>query len=290
VLSSFQIFAPARITLFLHVTGRQDDGLHQFQTVMAFLDVGDTLTFAQHGGFLLETEGDFASEVGSPHQNFVYIAAKSMAEHFRLPLQAHVVLQKNLPVGSGVGGASSDMGATLMGLHKLWRMPEDASGMEKIARSLAFDVPACFTRRAYWAEGVGDKNKALEELPPLHFVLVNPMETPSTTEVFRRFNGKFTTPLQFTGSKKTAEKWIADLRIYRNDLTDAAISACPAVRDVLSALETTPHCQLARLSGTGATCFGLYQTAEQAQLAAHQIQQQHPNWWVTPAGLAKALT
>ena len=277
--------APAKLNLFLHITGKRADGYHLLQSVMIFVDVGDDMEFYPHDGFLIDAEGRFATDLPSPAENIIYRAAKALAETFRVPLSAGIRIKKNLPIASGVAGGSSNAATTLLGLSKLWGLPDDRDRLHKIAISLGADVPACLIRRPVWAEGIGEKMSALPHMPPLHFVLANPMIATPTAEVFARFKNRISAPIQYSGRKKTMDEWISDLRLYRNDLTEAAIEVCPEIQFVLRALRDTPNCHLARLSGSGATCFGIYDTPYAAQAAVNKLRTQYPDWWITSANL-----
>jgi 4-diphosphocytidyl-2-C-methyl-D-erythritol kinase len=136
-------------------------------------------------------------------------------------------------------------------------------------------------------EGAGEKMARPPEIPDMHFVLVNPMIPTPTARVFRNFRAHFSAPLHFSGRRRSVAAWIADLKMYRNDLTDAAITVTPEISDVLAALGDTAGCLLHRLSGSGATCFGIYNTAEEAGTAAHVLRTQRPEWWVVKADMLK---
>lgn len=286
-LNKFKLLAPAKINLFLHITGKREDGYHQLQSLMVFVDVGDEMEFARHDSLFIDVDGPFAGDMPSPHDNLVYKAAQLLASDYKMSAHGRVMLNKKLPVASGIAGGSSDAATALLGFARLWGLPEEQHRLQKLAQKLGADVPACLLRRPVWAEGIGEKMTPMSEMPPMHFVLANPMVATPTPEVFRRFRGKFSPPLQFSGRRKTASEWIASLKIYRNDLLDAALEVTPAIRDVLRALGDTPNCHFARLSGSGATCFGVYDHAEAAMAAVNKLKQQYPRWWVSPATLLK---
>lgn len=286
-LNTFKLLAPAKINLFLHITGKRDDGYHLLQSLMAFVDVGDEMEFSRHDSLFIDIDGPFAGDMPAPHENLVYKAAQLLAADYRITAQGRVTLNKKLPVASGIAGGSSDAATALAGFAKLWGLPEEQNRLQKLAQKLGADVPACLARKPVWAEGIGEKITPLPEMPPMHFVLANPMVATPTPEVFRRFRAKFSPPLQFSGRRKTASEWIADLKKYRNDLLDAALEVTPKIRDVLGALQDTPNCHFARLSGSGATCFGVYDHAETAMAAVNKLKQQYPRWWVAPAALLK---
>ena len=284
---TIHVFAPAKINLFLHITGKQADNYHTPQSLMGFVDVGDDLTFKQHDGLYIDVDGPYVSPLSNPRDNLVYKAAVLLAEHYKISPRAKIVLTKNLPVASGLGGGSSDAAATLQGLTKLWLLREEPDVLEQIAKKLGADVTACLYKKLVWSEGIGEKITRLPDIPDIHFVLVNPMIQTPTPEVFKHFRNRFNQPIQFSGRRKTSAEWIADLKIYNNDLTDAAIAVTPKIRDVLSALGETKNCILHRLSGTGATCYGIYSDAEAAHVAANILKDKYPDWWIIKASMLK---
>jgi 4-diphosphocytidyl-2-C-methyl-D-erythritol kinase len=283
----FTLLAPAKINLFLHITGKRPDGYHLLQSVVVFANVGDRLTFSRHDSLFIDVAGRFAGDVCAPRDNLIYKAAQALGENYKIAPTGQILLEKNLPVASGMGGGSSDAATTLKGLAQLWGLPEEFDRMQKIAGTLGADVPACLMRRPVWMEGVGEKMMRLPDMPDMHMVLVNPAVATPTPEVFRQFRAKFSPPIQFIGRRKTMGEWIADLKLYRNDLTEAAIAVSPEIKTALQSIAETQGCQIARLSGSGATCFGIYETPTAAHAAVNKLRQQHPEWWITPAGLLR---
>lgn len=276
--ASFKIAAPAKINLFLHVTGKRPDGYHLLQSLMVFAETADILEFSSHDGFLLETVGPFAPAIAAPEGNLVWKAASLLAREYKVPLKAKIILHKNIPVAAGLGGGSSDAAAALIGISRLWGLPEDMPRLQKIAPDLGADVPACLVRRPVFAEGIGEKLQEVTGLPPLHFVLANPGTPSPTAAVFRYFRPPFSAPVELPGDKN---EWMTFLKDCRNDLTAAATKTCPEIAGVLQALADTSGCLFSRLSGSGATCFGIYDTAEKAQTAAALLKKNRPQWWVT---------
>lgn len=283
--TDFTILAPAKINLFLHITGKRDDGYHLLQSLIVFVDVGDRLTFAPHDGMFIDIEGPFATELQALRDNLVYKAARALADEYGVPLRGKITLEKNLPTASGMGGGSSDAAATLTGLAKLWGLPEEQDRLLRLAQKLGADVPACLIRKPVWTEGIGEKITRLPEMPTMHLVLANPRAPTQTPEVFSRFDARFSPPIQFIGRRKTLREWIADLKIYRNDLTDAAIGVSPVISTVLQALRDTPNCHFSRLSGSGATCYGVYDNRESALAAVNKLHTAYPRWWIAAASL-----
>jgi 4-diphosphocytidyl-2-C-methyl-D-erythritol kinase len=287
--SPLHIFAPAKLNLFLHVTGKRADGYHTLQSLMVFADAGDDLTLSPHDRLQIDTDGPFASLLGNPEDNLVYKAATLLAAHYKIPAHGRIRLTKNLPVASGIGGGSSDAAAALKGLVRLWGLPDEPDQLLQLAQKLGADVPACLHQRPLWAEGTGEKITVLpgvlSGLPRLYFVLVNPLLPTPTPQVFRNFQRDFSAPIRIFEPQKSTDEWMDVLNACRNDLTDAAITVTPAIRDVLAALAETTGCLLHRLSGSGATCFGIYDSAESARAAAGTLKGNHKDWWIAEAGM-----
>ena len=272
-LKNIHIFAPAKINLFLHITGKRADGYHTLQSLVAFADVGDELEFSAQENFQVEVRGPFAAALPMAQDNLVYKAARLLSEDYKTLLQGKIILTKNLPVASGIGGGSADAAATLKGLVKLWNLPDDPLRLQKIAQLLGADVPACLYGGAVWVEGTGELLTGIPDVPDIHFVLVNPLIPTPTAAVFKNFRSDFSVPIEMRGMS------VADLKTCRNDLTEASLVVTPVARDVLTALGDTKNCLLHRLSGSGATCFGLYDSVAAARAAAETIKKQQPDWW-----------
>lgn len=285
--NSLKIFAPAKVNLFLHVTGKRVDGYHTLQSLVGFADVGDDLEFSKHDSLYIDVIGPFAAPLENLKDNLVYKTAQMLSKAYGVPPRGKIILTKNLPIAAGLGGGSSDAAATLKGLEQLWHLPEDPLRMQEVAQQLGADVPVCMYKKLAWVEGVGEKVTCMPETPGMHFVLVNPLVPTPTAEVFKGFRGRNSDPLRFSSHRKSAAGWIADLKTYRNDLTDAAIAVTPEIKDVLFAIGSTTGCLLHRLSGSGATCFGIYDTAQAAQVAADMLEAHYPDWWVVKADMLK---
>ncbi|MBU6476160.1 MAG: 4-(cytidine 5'-diphospho)-2-C-methyl-D-erythritol kinase, partial [Alphaproteobacteria bacterium] len=161
----FHVFAPAKLNLFLHVTGKRADGYHALQSLMVFADIGDDLFFAEQDGFTVESAGPFAMALPKTGDNLVAKAARLLAEEYRVPLRGKITLEKNLPVASGIGGGSADAAAALRGLARLWNLPEDQPRLQKLGFRLGADVPACLASRAAFADGAGEILTQAENMP-----------------------------------------------------------------------------------------------------------------------------
>lgn len=269
-------FAPAKINLTLHVTGRRDDGYHLLDSLVMFADVGDRVSVSIADETTLEIHGPMAAGVPEGSENLVMRAARKMG------VNARIRLEKFLPSAAGIGGGSTDAAATLKALHTLTGTPLPADCLD-----LGADVPVCLTDvGAARMRGVGDLVEPVTGLPPLHAVLVNPKIPVLTAEVFRHLKKRDNPPMPAhlpTGIDAGA--LIAWLKDMRNDLQDAAIECEPVIALVFSTLEVTPGCLLARMSGSGGTCFGLYTDAETAASAAGRLRESHPDWWVAATKL-----
>ena len=269
--------APAKVNLFLHITGRRADGYHLLDSLAVFAGVGDVLRGEVAGELNLEVCGPFAAGLSGEPDNLVLRAARALGSH-----GARLVLEKNLPVASGIGGGSADAAAALRLLCRLWRLaPPDLAA---IALALGADVPVCLVSRPSRMGGVGERLDATPRLPPCGLVLVNPGVAVATADVFRARRGDWSPPAELPPGWANAALMARDLRALRNDLEPSAIALQPVIGEVISALAAVPGCHLARMSGSGATCFGLFDDPVEAEAAAVRLRR--PNWWTWGGSLA----
>ena len=279
------VFAPAKIKLYLHVVGRRADGYHLLDSLVAFADIGDTITATPADALSLEVAGPEAGALtGLGGDNLVLRAAERLAAHLGTAPRAALRLDKQLPAASGIGGGSSDAAATLRALAALWGRPLDAAAAE-IAASLGADVPACLGVRPVWVGGIGEWLEPLPPLPPLGIVLANPRRELPTAAVFRARHGDFTVGEEPRAAPSDPAALLALLRRCRNDLTDAALGLLPEIAMVLARLEALPGADLARMSGSGATCFALFAERGAAERAAERLAAAEPRWWVRAGAL-----
>ncbi len=285
--ASLRIPAPAKINLYLHLTGKRSDGYHLLDSLIAFAGIHDRVSVAPADGLSLTIEGPYGDDLkGTQADNLVLKAARRLAVAAGTEAGADIWLDKRLPVASGIGGGSADAAAALTGLSELWGV-DGAGGpdLEKLALDLGADVPVCLFASAAFIGGIGEEIARSPALPPAWLVLVHPGVALSTPEVFAAREGGFSEPARFDDAPESAQA-LADILAGRgNDLTAAAISLRPAIGDVLKALEAADECLLARMSGSGATCFGLFDDAGGAARAAAIMSQNHPQWWVRAAPL-----
>jgi 4-diphosphocytidyl-2-C-methyl-D-erythritol kinase len=278
--------APAKLNLYLHVLGRREDGYHLLDSLVAFADVGDVVTARPAAKLSLAVEGPFAPALaGDTTGNLVWRAAMMLAERASRSPAVAITLQKNLPVASGIGGGSSDAAATLMALAELWDLDLLASRFAGLAASLGADVPVCLYGRAAWLGGIGEALAPAPALPPVSVVLANPGVAVATPAVFKARRGAFSAAARVETSPPDAMALADLLATRRNDLTDAAISVAPVIAEVLAALGSVEGALLARMCGSGATCYALFADDAAARAAAARLDAAHPDWWVTAARL-----
>ncbi len=272
-----EAFAPAKINLTLHVTGQREDGYHLLDSLVVFVDVGDRVLAKADGPSGLTVTGPFAEGVPTDGANLVMKAKAAFAPDDQVSLH----LDKHLPSASGIGGGSSDAAATLRALSEVFDRPLPAP--ESITR-LGADVPVCLRARPTRMRGIGDQLDPVEGLPPIHMVLVNPKVEVPTPKVFAALCTKTNRAMpEDLPEWDDSVAFAAWLHRQRNDLEMPARSIAPAIGVVLSRIAATDGCLLARMSGSGATCFGLYASRTEADWAAHDIREVFPDWWVAAA-------
>jgi len=282
--------AAAKINLALHVIARRADGYHLLDTLVTFADIGDDLTADQAETLTLTVTGPFAAQLGDGDDNLVLQAARALRDHVGprpgRTLGASLRLTKNLPVASGIGGGSADAAATLRALNRLWALDMPTAILQDIAARLGADIPMCLAAVPVRATGIGTMLADPGALAPLHAVLVNPGVAVPTPAVFANLTRRDNTPMgPMPPGATDAQTLIAYLAACRNDLEAPAIAAAPVIADVLDALRAVPDCRLARMSGSGATCFGLFADRERATSAATNLAAARPGWWVRPTAL-----
>src|SRR4051812_41134075 len=281
------VFAPAKINLALHVCGRRADGYHLLDSLVAFAELGDKITVAPAETLTLRITGVFAGALAHERDNLVLRAARLLAEKTGVPARAAITLEKNLPVASGIGGGSADAAAALVALARLWQVNLDALSSGDLT-SLGADVPVCLKGESALMRGIGEDITPVA-LPPAWIVLANPGEPLATRDVFGRLNGRFSGPLPPLPGFNRAEALAAYLAAARNDLDLPAVELMPEIGAVLAALGRLDGCLLARLSGSGPTCFALFGFGPDAYEAANGLRKAHPGWWVTAGSLASGL-
>lgn len=270
-------FAPAKVNLALHVTGRRGDGYHLLDSLVVFAGTGDRITAEAAPDLTLTLTGPRAAGLSSGADNLVLQAARTMG-----PQGARLVLEKHLPVASGIGGGSADAAATLRVLARLRGQPLPPGAA---VLALGADVPVCLAGRPARMSGIGETVIPLAHpLPEAWLVLANPGAAVSTPAIFAALARRDNAPLPRDLPRlKTAAELAAFLRMCRNDLEAPAAQIIPEISVVRSALSAQPGCLMSRMSGSGATCFGLFPDALIAAAAARALRSARPEWWIEAA-------
>lgn len=285
-----KVFAPAKVNLHLHVTGKRDDGYHTLDSLVMFADIGDLLSFHKSDTFSFTVDGPFSSaflrdELDSSPQskNIVVRAAWKLAHLVARELNVALHLQKNLPLGGGIGGGSADAAACLWGLCQYWQLSLPDSHKIALASQLGSDVPVCLASETCQMQGTGDILRPMPPLPELPVLMVWPGEPVATAPIFQslaltRFSEKVAFPQQGLDQPDSLCAFL--LTQTHNDLTGAAEEFVPAIRLALEKLGAQPGCRLARMSGSGSTCFGIFASEDESMAAARALSLAHPTWWV----------
>lgn len=282
--------APAKVNLYLHVTGRREDGLHLLDSLVVFADVGDTLTLAPAPSFSLTRGGPMAPALThADADDLVVRSVRAMEAEFGRSADFAIRLDKHLPVAAGIGGGSADAAAALRLVARHWDVPANEARLYALAERLGADVPVCLADRASRVGGIGERLSPVDGFPALPAVLVNPNEPVATAAVFRALAGR---PAPSAGtdapvlpSRPSREAVFAVLEGTRNDLESPARTLCPSVGAVIAALSGRRGALAARMSGSGATCFALFADDASAREAAASLAREHPEWWVAATRL-----
>ena len=278
-------FAPAKVNLFLHVGEPGPDGYHPICSLMTFADVGDVVAVQGAETPEFEVTGPFGHELAADDDNLVVRAARALLQRTSGPTPSlRLILDKRLPVAAGLGGGSSDAGATLRLLSEALQLVVQDETLTQIAAALGADGAACLHGEPVVAEGRGERLSPAPDMPVLDAVLVNPRVASSTADVYRTFDA--------IGAPGGAERpWLPDtfespedvaafLSVCRNDLEAPAISLQPVIGEVLETLADEPETLFARMSGSGATCFALCAGDIEAGGLAERLETMRPDWWV----------
>lgn len=280
------MLARAKINLYLHVVGKRVDGYHLLDSLIVFAETGDEIRVTKAADLTLTVDGPFGAGLDTDSGNLVMRAALALRTLGGVAQGAAIHLTKNLPLASGIGGGSADAAATLLALIDLWQLKPDWAALYKLAEKLGADVPVCLDGRPSFVGGIGEDIRPAGKMPATHILLVNPLVETPTPAVFKARRGAFSAPARWTEPPRSARDLAAFLATRQNDLTEPAIVVAPVVADVLAAIGATQDCLLARLSGSGATCFGLYDNAAAAESARQQIGGRYPTWWAVAAAIA----
>jgi len=291
------MLAPAKLNLFLHVGPKRSDGYHDLFSLVAFADIGDQLTIAASDQIELSIDGPFAAELSdiAPEDNIIWKAAARLLDQSPSPEPPakglQITLVKRLPVASGIGGGSADAAATLQLASDYLGLTLSVSELQEIGLSLGADVPVCLYGRTAWMGGIGETLSPGPELPDVHIVLANPCKAVATKEVFDRFdlhppNSGNLAPKTLPTDFQDFDEMVAFLQTVRNDLEAPAKQFLPEIDSVLAAL-LDGGAAFARMSGSGATCFGLFPTKSAAEACRDQMRLRHSQWWIDAGTLIR---
>ncbi len=278
------VFAPAKINLYLHITGKLSNGYHELDSLVTFADIGDQISVREAKKFSFKIMGEFAKDLksGDDSNNLVIRAAKNLAQISNNNLDnIEIILEKNLPVASGIGGGSSDAAATIWALQKFWNLKHSEEYIAPLLIKLGSDVPVCQYCRPTIIRGIGDILIDFPEIPEIAILLVNPLISCSTQDIFLHYNEKPKCKnINIPNQINSITDLIKFLNKTDNDLLQAATKLIPEINNVINAINTQEKCLFTRMSGSGASCFGLFENIENAKKAAKIIKQENPDWWV----------
>ena len=280
--------APAKVNLTLRVIGRRDDGYHEIESLVAFADFGDSLSFSPHGALALKVHGPSAVQAGGGDDNLVLKAARALAALRPEITLGAFELDKRLPVAAGLGGGSADAAAALRLIARANGLPTGDSGLYAAARASGADVPVCLDPRPRIMRGTGEILSAPLDLPPLPAVLVNPGVAVPTKAVFAHWRPAANPAAlldRAMAGPRDQDRLLQLVAAQGNDLESPAIALAPKIAEVLAALRAQPNCRLARMSGSGATCFALFASAADAVAAEKTLSGKYPAWWVKATAL-----
>lgn len=281
--------APAKINLFLHVGPVADDGYHPLASLVAFADVGDAVTATRADALSLAVTGPFGGALAGEGDNLILRGLRALGEAVGIGAPpVAVTLDKQLPIAAGLGGGSADAGTAIRLAAQLLDLDLDEAALEAIAGVVGADGPMCLRARPVWATGRGDDLRDEPRLPPLHAVLLNPGLPSPTGAVYRAYDDA---PKGGADCPEAPADWspaavIDWLKAQRNDLEAPALRVTPGIAEALSAMRAAPGCRLTRMSGSGATVFGLFDDAASASLAVGSLQRS--GWWGRACVLAGA--
>lgn len=273
-----RVLARAKINLTLHVGEKRADGYHALQSLVVFAATGDALAFEEADALTLALEGPFAAGLSAEPDNLVLRAARLLAPSSTVG--ARITLTKSLPVSSGIGGGSADAAAALRGLAALWGLSPTEEAFSEMTASLGSDVPVCLASRPAWMEGRGERLTPVDQIHELPIVLANPGVSVPTGKVFAALTERRGVDAPKPLAWASPDALLGDLRRASNDLEAPARAIAPEIGEVLEALGRCEGLALARMSGSGATCFGVFESAKAAGAAARALKSSHPKWWV----------
>lgn len=294
MIKPLRVFAPAKINLCLHITGRREDGYHLLDSLVAFADIGDQIYFKPAPDLSLDIQGHFARAFTQQDRiatrdskNLVIRAIYALADCTHRDPALAVTLHKNIPLGAGLGGGSADAAACLWGLMQWWDMHLPQEHLDRLTASLGSDVSACLRSQPTRMQGTGHVLSPLASMPEMPVVLLWPNQICETGLIYKEFANKITLPdshgfshaIPDINAIEHSGHVIQYLQETKNDLRSSAIDLYPVIADAENVLENCAGCLFSRMSGSGSAVFGLFETQEQAQQAVETISREHKDWW-----------
>ena len=287
------IIAPAKLNLYLHITGRREDGYHLLDSLFVFTTIGDEIKIRPAEILSMTIDGPFHSVIDTDvENNLVYRAALLLKQKFDVKAGAHIHLSKQLPVGSGLGGGSSDAALTLKALNTFWNLNVDVCVLAEMGLSLGADIPACLYQKPALISGIGEIIKpiasAFNSSPVL---LIKPPGSLSTPSVYKQYAISKHPFSQALGNLETInfDAFIKQMHNAQNDLEEPAIRLMPSIRELLALLEGQSGCLLARMSGSGSTCFAIFSNKADLEIAAKNLQTLLPDHWIKQTDIVWAV-
>ena len=288
---SLNIFSPAKINLYLHITGRLDNGYHTLDSLAGFVDIGDHLTIVPSDNFNFKIDGPFAGSFhakemdSSPSSSNIAVkAAWDLSRAVQKVLNVDITLTKNLPLSSGIGGGSANAAAVVWGLLDFWDIPPRSmiggDTIEELTLKLGADVPVCFQCEPARMRGIGEVLDPAPMMEEISIILIHPGKPCNTAQIFSHYLGEFRDQISLPHDLRDFDDFILFLQNQNNDLYAPACAVVPGIKNVISALNGYKGCAIARMSGSGSTCFGLFKDETDAQAAAQDIAEHNPDWWV----------
>ena len=261
----------------MQIVGQKSNGFHLLDSIVAFTEFGDKLSFKKSKNLELTVQGHFSDQIPVDNSNLILQAAELLRTLYKIKTGAHITLVKNLPPSAGLGGGSSDAAAAIRGLSRLWGtdLPEIHDLMP-----IGSDLPVCINQKTQHMQGFGEVLNEINTFPNLPILLVNPLKKVSTQTVFHMLKNKKNPPLpQYEKLFKTKKDCIEWLLLQRNDLTEPAVSVEPVISDVLRLISNQFSVKKVSMSGSGATCFGVFENKHDCDLAMKKVRRERPEWW-----------
>lgn len=278
--------APAKVNLFLHVGDKRADGYHDLESLAVFAALEDGIWLEPANHFSLAVTGPFAAGLARGDDNLTIRAAKALAEWAQVGSGARITLRKTIPLASGLGGGSADAAAVLRGLVRLWKFDANNEELRGVAASIGSDIPVCIDSATAWMEGRGERVTLLPVLPAIRLLLVNPLVAVSTAQAFATLGSRHSLGLACPRAPfQDAAALVRFLKSTANDLEQPARAIAPVIGEVIDEIARLPGVLLARMSGSGATCFGLFGDDHHVHEAMALLRARRANWWLAGTSL-----